>query len=290
MRRVRLPGFLVAGSALFLLFPLGSFGRGETEYSWSGKWSSNFGTMTLKQTGGAVTGSYTHDKGKITGQVAGNLLKGRWSEAPTYSGPDDAGPFEFKLTAGGKSFDGRWNYEGRGLAKGSGWSGSCAAGPCATNGDHMCRRPASARGASAEKFRFNGILVRNGKIVSTTFGRGAGKTDDGCKVLGTATHRDFDPKTGEQESELLLAIVDGLPEPLPDSMRSPNRAQLTYVWTFTIKVVNSDDPKCKYGKTGAMTVTQTGLKKNTGSIRMTFYGCAGHTHEYPNAAVDIRGP
>lgn len=283
---MRLPGFLVVGSVLVLLHPLGSFGLVETEYTWSGKWSTDFGSMTLKQMGGAVSGTYTHDKGKITGQVTGNVLKGRWSEAPTYSGPSDAGGFEFKLTQGGKSFGGRWNYQGR--SGSSGWSGSCSDGPCANNGDHKCRRPASAGRASVDKFRFNGILVRNGKIVSTTFGRGTGRSEDGCKVVGTITHRDFDPKTGEQTSELLLAIFEGLPEPLPDAVRSPKRAQLTYVWAFGIKVVNSDDPTCRYGKTGFMQVTQKSIAKNTGSIEMQIYGCGGrHTHEYPNAAVDV---
>jgi hypothetical protein len=287
MRRVRLSGFLVAGAAFFLLFPLGSFGRADTEFTWSGKWNTNFGPMLLKQTGGAVSGSYTHDKGKITNaQVTGNVLKGRWSEAPTYSGPSDAGGFEFKLTAGAKSFNGSWNYEGR--SSSSGWSGSCSSGPCFKNGDHQCRRPASAGRVRVDKFRFNGILVRNGKIVSTTFGRGTGRSEDGCKVLGTVTHRDFDPKTGEQQTELLLAISEGLPEPLPDSTRSPNRAQLTYVWAFGVKVVNSDDPTCKYGKTGFMKITEKKLAQNTGSIEMQIYGCGGrHTHEYPNAAVNL---
>jgi hypothetical protein len=286
MRRLRLAAFLLACSAPFLLFPLGSFGRAETEYSWSGKWNTNFGPMALKQTGAAVSGTYTHDKGRIAGQVTGNVLKGRWSEAPTYGGPSDAGPFEFKLTKDGKSFNGLWNYQGR--SPNSGWSGSCISGPCFDNGDHKCRRPASAGRAAVDKFRFNGILVRNGKIVSTTFGKGSGKSEDGCKVLGTVTHRDFDPKTGEQQTELLLAIVEGLPEPLPDVIRSPKRMQLIYVWSFGVKVVNSDDPKCKYGQTGFMKVTERALAKHTGSIEMQLYGCGGrHTHEYPNAAVDL---
>lgn len=288
MRRVRLAGLLAAGSALFLLFPLGSLGGAETEYTWSGTWESSFGSLKLKQTGGAVKGTYPHDKGKITNaQVTGNVLKGRWSEAPTYSGPSDAGPFEFRLTAGGKSFTGRWSYQGR--SGSSEWSGSCSDGPCSRNGEHMCRRPASAaRVVAGDKFRFNGILVRNGKIASTTFGRGSGKTEDGCQVLGTVTHRDFDPKTGEQQTELLLAIVEGFPEPLPDAMRSPRRTQLTYVWAFGVKVVNSDDAKCRYGKTGFMQVTEKNLAKNTGSIEMQIYGCGGrHTHEYANAAVNV---
>ena len=77
----------------------------------SGKWSTtNFGGMTLIQNGNSVSGSYSHDNGKISGTVTGNILKGTWSEAPSYSPSDDAGDMEFTLAQDGNSWTGRWRY------------------------------------------------------------------------------------------------------------------------------------------------------------------------------------
>jgi hypothetical protein len=87
---------------------------------WSGSWDSAWGTMEFTQTGDQVTGTYTHDNGKIKGTVSGNTLTGTWSEAPTYNPPDDAGDFVFILAPDGKSFSGNWRY-GSGTGK---WDGS----------------------------------------------------------------------------------------------------------------------------------------------------------------------
>lgn len=65
---------------------------------------------------------YTHDQGRISGTlnaatfsvepVGGNVFAGTWNEAPTRTGPNDAGPVEFKATRDGKSFKGRRAYAG----------------------------------------------------------------------------------------------------------------------------------------------------------------------------------
>ena len=95
-----------------------------TSFSWAGRWETNWGALTLTQSGTTVTGSYTHDGGKITGTVSGTTLTGTWSEGPTFAGPNDAGPLVFKLGADGKSFSGLWNYEGKTPDKS--WNGTRA--------------------------------------------------------------------------------------------------------------------------------------------------------------------
>lgn len=81
--------------------------------NWSGTWSSDWGNLVLTQKGNTVTGSYSHDSGKIQGTVSGNTLIGTWSESPTYKGPNDAGPFNWTISADGKSFKGTWSYSGK---------------------------------------------------------------------------------------------------------------------------------------------------------------------------------
>ena len=83
-------------------------------YSWAGQWKTNWGDMTLTQTGAKVTGTYTHDSGKIEGTVSGNTLTGTWSEDPSYAPPGDAGEVEFIMSADGKSFSGKWRYGSEG--------------------------------------------------------------------------------------------------------------------------------------------------------------------------------
>jgi hypothetical protein len=93
-----------------------------TQVSWTGEWSSNWGVVKMTQTGARVTGTYPHDSGKIVATVSGVKLTGTWSEAPTYAGPRDAGPFVFTMSADGMSFTGLWAYAGQ--TPSSGWSGS----------------------------------------------------------------------------------------------------------------------------------------------------------------------
>lgn len=90
-------------------------GGGGTEsdragISFNGAWNTDWGILTLIQKGESVDGGYTHDSGMIEGIVIGNVLKGKWSEAPTYKPPSDAGDFEFQLDPDGKSFTGKWRY------------------------------------------------------------------------------------------------------------------------------------------------------------------------------------
>jgi hypothetical protein len=73
--------------------------------------------------------------------VTGNTLAGTWDEAPTRTGPADAGPFEFTLTGDLRSFEGKWRHESDGDWYPGGWSGACTAGPCLQNGAGAPGRP-----------------------------------------------------------------------------------------------------------------------------------------------------
>ncbi len=90
----------------------------------SGSWKTSSGTMTLHQSGNQVTGEYSHDNGRIEGVLEGRILKGRWSESPSYAPPKDAGALEFEFSEDGNSFKGGWRY---GFERGrwnGGWSGT----------------------------------------------------------------------------------------------------------------------------------------------------------------------
>jgi hypothetical protein len=76
----------------------------------SGTWKTDFGMVTFIQAGNDVTGSYTHDNGKIEGTLEGNILRGRWSEGPSYKPPKDAGDLEFTFSEDGRKFTGTWRY------------------------------------------------------------------------------------------------------------------------------------------------------------------------------------
>src|SRR3990172_8545220 len=115
---------LAAGGACLLLFPLGSFGGSSAEDTWSGTWSSNFNEMKLTQTGNHVEGTYAYDDGHLTGTVSGNVLKGRWDEAPSRKG-GDAGPFTFTMGSTGRSFTGTWRHESNPSEALGSWNGSC---------------------------------------------------------------------------------------------------------------------------------------------------------------------
>ena len=91
--------------------------------NFAGTWScpGPWGTLTITQNGATVTGTYTHDSGRLEGTVSGNTITARWSESPSYAGPRDAGPANATLSADGRSFSGSWAYDG-----GSGGSWTCS--------------------------------------------------------------------------------------------------------------------------------------------------------------------
>jgi hypothetical protein len=66
---------------------------------WTGVWLPFEGEVRLVQDGTAVSGSYFDGKGLIRGTVEGNVLRGEWKEAPSYSPPFEAGHFIFTMAA-----------------------------------------------------------------------------------------------------------------------------------------------------------------------------------------------
>ena len=76
----------------------------------AGAWESGFGDIVFSQSGSRVTGTYTHDNGKIEGELNGHILRGKWSEKPSYKPPRNAGEFEFVFSKDGKTFSGKWRY------------------------------------------------------------------------------------------------------------------------------------------------------------------------------------
>jgi hypothetical protein len=104
--------------------------------TWSGTWSTNYGTMTLTQSGNSVKGTYTYDDGHLSGTLSLGELTGRWDEAPTRAGPNDAGPFRFVLVGDGKSFSGDWRHDGDPASVRNPWNGTCTSGECLKNVPH----------------------------------------------------------------------------------------------------------------------------------------------------------
>jgi hypothetical protein len=89
----------------------------------SGTWKTSFGLMTLTQDGSHVTGSYPHDSGKIQGTLEGNVLRGSWSESPSYKPPKDAGDLEFVFSEDGRNFTGTWRYGSQKQSWDGKWTG-----------------------------------------------------------------------------------------------------------------------------------------------------------------------
>jgi len=87
--------------------------------AWETTWGGGQATLSLRQKGTAVTGTYsgTND-GRVKGTVAGNVLTGSWLGAG-----NDSGGFVLKFSADGKSFTGTW---GTGASKTDGgpWEGT----------------------------------------------------------------------------------------------------------------------------------------------------------------------
>ncbi len=93
-------------------------------FSIAGKWNTSFGNLVLRvNKNGGVSGSYTHDKGELTGKLKGRVLYCKWSEAPSYAPPKDAGECRFVFSKDGKSFKGKWRYGFGGKSWNGNWTG-----------------------------------------------------------------------------------------------------------------------------------------------------------------------
>ena len=86
-----------------------------------GRYTSEFGDMYLNQDGQRVWGTYTSNQGRIEGTFDGQMLRGVWSQAPSYRAPRDAGDIEMRFLNG--RFSGVWRY---GHGPQSPWEGTWA--------------------------------------------------------------------------------------------------------------------------------------------------------------------
>lgn len=79
---------------------------------WTGVWLPFEGEWRLAQNGTSVSGSYLDGKGLVSGTVDGDVLRGEWKEAPTYSPPFEAGHFTVTMSADCSGFNGTWGLGG----------------------------------------------------------------------------------------------------------------------------------------------------------------------------------
>lgn len=85
---------------------------------WTGTWDTDFGLMTLQQSGNTVIGSYSYSGGQIQGTISGNNLVGGWTETSSKTGT-----FDFTMATDCQSFSGKWRYGTVGDWSGD-WKGS----------------------------------------------------------------------------------------------------------------------------------------------------------------------
>jgi hypothetical protein len=80
--------------------------------NWSGAWDvpGPWGRMSLIQSGGNLTGSYTWDQGRVLGAIVGGTFRGFWSQATSYSPPGDAGGMEVTIAGDCNRLEGRYRY------------------------------------------------------------------------------------------------------------------------------------------------------------------------------------
>jgi hypothetical protein len=81
--------------------------------NWSGDYDTNWGRMHVEQSGNTVTGTYTHDEGRIEGTISPDsqyVIIGRWLESPSYAPPSDGGDVYLSMTRDHSSFSGKWRY------------------------------------------------------------------------------------------------------------------------------------------------------------------------------------
>ena len=96
----------------------------KLDCEFTGDWISDsaWGDIIFELNEDKVTGIYTHDSGKISATLKGNIIIGTWSEAPSYKPPKDAGDLEFEISLDCKTFTGHWRYGSDGSW--NGWTGT----------------------------------------------------------------------------------------------------------------------------------------------------------------------
>jgi len=141
---------------------------------YSGTWATDWGNMVIThsgQYGEVIRGEYEHDSGKIDGHLSGTTVTGRWSEAPSYTGPNDAGGFVFTFKDC-NSFTGTYGYD-QSTTGGGSWSGTRISAPVTT-------APAAAGCDMTGTWDFDGttlVITQSGGTVHGEYVDQSGKLD-----------------------------------------------------------------------------------------------------------------
>lgn|GEM_PF-2542361 len=89
----------------------------------AGIFDTDFGELTLQQNGISVTGTYTHQNGRVEGTLNGNTFAGWWYQS------NGKGRVVFVFDSGASSFTGKWSYND--AEPSSPWNGKRKAGTTA---------------------------------------------------------------------------------------------------------------------------------------------------------------
>lgn len=86
--------------------------------SFSGIWDTNWGQMTLRQTGGVVLGRYAGFRnGSLSGTAEGDLFRFRWTQEESRQ----YGHGYLRMSPDGRSLEGRWGYLDDAFSGGRWW-------------------------------------------------------------------------------------------------------------------------------------------------------------------------
>jgi hypothetical protein len=240
----------------------GTSGGGSGGCSWTGTWKTDFNDMTLTQSGSAVTGTYGYDNGRIEGTVSGNTLSGRWSEAPSYKEPNDAGRFVFTLGSDCTSFTGTWGYGGE--STGSAWSGTLGGGSSTPAGGTTAATPTATTRVATPA---------TGGASGTSGGR------TGCPASGTLVYvGQWRPSTG-QTLEIPIMICNAVDLANMDLTATYDPKVLTFVEAKKGGLLGSGflfESNDQGGKIRISFASKTGVS-GSGSIAILVFKVAGQT-------------
>lgn len=118
MRVIGASVLLLLGSLVVACGPtLPSPGRLPDGKTFTGRWDSNWGLMTLVQSGRHLHGRYAGFRnGSVSGRVDGDLLIFRWTQEESRQ----FGRGYLQLMPSGNTLEGRWGYQ-RDRFKGGRW-------------------------------------------------------------------------------------------------------------------------------------------------------------------------
>jgi hypothetical protein len=146
----------------------------------SGTYKTEWGDMTLQQTGSRITGTYTHGSGTIEGTLNGTVLTGTWKQTGNKNGK-----FRFEFNDDFSAFKGKWNY-GDAEPTRDGWTGKRA-----TSNNPILSGTFSTEWGDM-------VLQQNGSRVTGTYTHGSGTIEGTLngKVL-TGTWKQTGNKNGK---------------------------------------------------------------------------------------------